>query len=875
MTTRASALVGRRRELDQLMRLATDPEIGAVLLSGRAGAGKTRLADALLTELAGLHWTTARLAGTPGAAAIPFASLGQLLPDDFDRVEAETGPLGAFTLYRAVERRLRESGGSSVAVLADDFGDLDSASAGLVLHLAANRLIFLVATERSGPRLDEVFDRLAHAQAVELPVGPLDESATEALATDLLGRGLGAGLRRELWEQSQGNPLFVRELVCFGREQGMIDQSSDQARLAEPLRIGRSLARQIAQRLGHLKPPERAAAELLAVCGPIGMQDLIQLAGEEAARSLEARELLVVREDGRRLVTDLAHPLYRETIAQQVSALDRRAHHRQRADQIDRHGARRSADRLLVSWGRYESGCEVAPGEAIGAARQALRIDRLKEAETLAEIAYKAKADEESTLLYSETLVRQGRYLEADRVLAQVPTDGTNEWVRVRRAIRRSSNALWGLEDTARAEQLDADCLRALREPAPRERVVAHQAWLALSTGRAREAVALTDPMSSPVGDENQFAMAAARAPALALVGRVQEAERLAQRAWEEEWGGSMESASHAQHLIALGFAKLYAGELEAAAFIADEALRICRTRGENAAVLFFLELAARVQLLTGRLDIALRHLEEGRRLAGELAIAAARRSALCGEIVCHAGLGQADRASECWHLLQASPLGPGPMGAADPARAEAWLLVAMGDRGQAVSRLVAAADEMAATGLETAELLLRFDVLRLDDASAADAERVVTLAASGQSPLYACVAQHAEALAARSGEGLDGVASRYAKMGLALAAAETWAQASDCFAGRGRQREADGCQHRSSAALPLGGMSTPALQRVRSITPLTRREREIAVLAARGETNAGIAERLHISVRTVENHLHRVYAKVGATNRKMLSALL
>ena len=51
----------------------------------------------------------------------------------------------------------------------------------------------------------------------------------------------------------------------------------------------------------------------------------------------------------------------------------------------------------------------------------------------------------------------------------------------------------------------------------------------------------------------------------------------------------------------------------------------------------------------------------------------------------------------------------------------------------------------------------------------------------------------------------------------------------------------------------------------------LSRREREVAVLAARGETAARIAARLFISERTVESHLSNVYAKVGVRSKAEL----
>ena len=59
---------------------------------------------------------------------------------------------------------------------------------------------------------------------------------------------------------------------------------------------------------------------------------------------------------------------------------------------------------------------------------------------------------------------------------------------------------------------------------------------------------------------------------------------------------------------------------------------------------------------------------------------------------------------------------------------------------------------------------------------------------------------------------------------------------------------------------------------RPRAAGPLTARQREVADLVAEGLTNAQIAARLHLSERTVENHVFNALSALGLHNRVQLA---
>jgi DNA-binding CsgD family transcriptional regulator len=126
----------------------------------------------------------------------------------------------------------------------------------------------------------------------------------------------------------------------------------------------------------------------------------------------------------------------------------------------------------------------------------------------------------------------------------------------------------------------------------------------------------------------------------------------------------------------------------------------------------------------------------------------------------------------------------------------------------------------------------------------------------------------------ADAADALDAASHRFVDVGLDLFAAEWAAAAALAHQRAGSRVRARGAAERAVRLAATCGHPRTAL--LRALTELDRpaltpRERDVVGLAAAGDTNAGIAEQLGLSVRTVETHLQRAFTKLGVNRRSEL----
>ena len=406
---------------------------------------------------------------------------------------------------------------------------------------------------------------------------------------------------------------------------------------------------------------------------------------------------------------------------------------------------------------------------------------------------------------------------------------------------------------------------------------MADEASVLTFSGHPGRALAVLERITG--GDRRtRVVRAIAGAPALAMTGRTAEAVRAAEDGYADHdaLGDELAIAHPAMHIVNQVFALTEAGRLAEAEQLARAGTEIVASQRVPIAQIFFAVNLGRVATLQGRVATARRYYAEAAGLAQASHFAGPRRVALSGLALAHAMLGDADAAAQALAERAAGPA----FGFRGPEQqlADAWTAIASQRPAEAAQRLREAAEQSASTGHRTAESWLLHDLIRTSgqDTSA----RLRDLADACDSPLVSARARHGAAARAHDARELAAAAGDFAALGAMLLAAEAAAGAAEAFSRAGDRRAATAALRRSiELAAACEGAVTPGLFRAATVdaaaAPLSSREREIAMLAAAGIASKDIAERLYLSVRTVNNHLQHAYTKLGVSSRADLAQAL
>jgi DNA-binding NarL/FixJ family response regulator/tetratricopeptide (TPR) repeat protein len=867
-------LVARREELDLFAEILDDQACRGLLVSGPAGVGKTRFADECATVAVGSGFAIGTATATRSSATIPLGALIHLLP-----AEAATDPVDPVRRFAGAAAAFRERAGERRFVLVvDDLHHLDATSVTLIGQLMEADVVFLVATVRTGAPIADVVSGLWRSgRMVRIDLIDLSRDATDTLLHLALAGPVESGTIAALWAASGGNVMFLRELVLGARAAGTLADDEGFWRLSGALVTTVRLVELVQARLGDVEDAGRVALELLALVGSVGLTELEAMTGRAAVEALERPGLIVIGVDGRRHQVTLAHPRYGEVLREALPHVRRRQLLLDHAARIEGLGARRREDQLRVATWRLDATGTADAALLVGAAELARYSHDLAQVERLARAALTEQptpGDRDAAgLLLGEALHESGRFAEAETVLAAGAVETTDELVRARMTAIRARNLTWGLlrpdEALKLLRQLRADTV----DSDVGDQLVAHEADVLVMSGHPAEALDLLDASLTGVDPRTRVLRALPESMALALVGRCDRAAEVSEQGYADHRAlGDDRGIWHPTvHLAQRAYALTKSGRLTEALEVATDNLKRAIEAGWPLGRIWVNLNLGVVHLYAGRARTAQRFLTEADLLCRDYRYSGLRRITLTSLTMAAAWLGDEARARSAADEIDRLPaFGYDP---ANQILGRAWAFAAAGDVAKARELLIAAAIQARGSGHYMAEAWLLHDVVRLGAPGHAEA-RLAELAEMSEGEFVKAFADHAVGAARRSAALLVAATDRLEAIGAMLFAAEVATEAAAAYERAGERRAAASMHARSVTLMErCEGSRTPALLTVDAPTALTRREREIVVLAARGLTSKMIAERLYVSARTVDNHLQNAYVKLGVSSRAELAA--
>jgi DNA-binding CsgD family transcriptional regulator len=865
--TPEAPLVGREAEL-ALVAARVRSGARAVVVTGNAGVGKTRLLHEVAARARADGHVVEQMLATAAARELPFAACATL-------PVAGAAPTSVVEFTAVLRERLV---GPAVLIV-DDAQHLDPGSVQVVVAATHLDGVTCVIAARRGEPVNETLLRLAtDPGGTRLELQELSEAETAELAGGLLGGIVERRTARRLFNACRGNALYLHELVAALQGNGNLTTTDGVVRWPDtnddrPV-ISARLEEIVGARLEALTIGERDALELVALGEPLELRVLAALGIADDVSRLERAGFVRTSIDGARAAVVVAHPLYGELALHRAGEIARRSARARLSRVLRREPLARAGDRLRLAALEMYADTVSDPALLLDAAHDARARGDLLLAQRLAECAARFGAGDDATLvallaqrdrgddvgavarfedfldqdLSDEARVRAVEALVASYAKLTRPDDARRVLAENRLRIADPDVAALlaaigavnfpsgSLADSPRPELWPA---RDATDDVTQRSAEILQ-WLGTAHADLQRGRYLDLLKQSPTVLANALQLAAARPEAAMWVSILR--------------GYALGSVARFDDVEALGHVVLDA--------VRDQPTGIARA--------WFLDLLAAYDLEQGNVVRARTRAAESAALrrSDDPALLA---SPLVTLTIAHAQLGDIDAAQrtldECLGCTVTSLFGA----TIERPRAEAAVLAARGRVGAARDVVDDAARAAEARDAGFFSVWAWRDVARYGgDADAAAALRALAPVVEG--PLPTVFAAAATARAAGDVDAMLASSEPLLAHGLRLDAAETLAAARLAAP---RALEID--RRLTALRRELPGVVTPLLSvhDAPAKHGLTAREREVAALAVAGRRDAEIAAELFVSVRTVNSHLRSIYTKLGVTGRAELSAAL
>jgi DNA-binding NarL/FixJ family response regulator len=869
-------LVGRDLELAEISSARSDPSCCGVVISASAGVGKSRLAREACAGAQAVGLPILWAQATASSATIPLGALAALIPAELRSGDPLALVRGSCAAVRAA------SDGGTVLFAVDDAHLLDSVSATVVLQLAATPDVFVLATVRTGEPTPDAVDSLwkdAGARRIEL-----ERVSDEAIA-QLVEAGLESAVEhatmRQIVDACAGNPLYARELVIGAIEDGSMRRVRGLWRMEGRPGVSPSLRALIKRRIGALDADVLGPLELLALGEPLRVGELAALTSLEGLQSGEERGMLAVTGPSDGADVRLAHPLYSDVIRAEMTVLRARAHRLRLAETIQRRSPLTSEDALRAARWLMDAGADI-PSEILLDAADAASIGDPELAVVLATRAAEAGAGLGAVRLLARAHTIRNRFAEAEDVLAAAEAEAEAARAAAEGASREDPEVelyvgqrmhllYWGLrraQDTraflARAERWSSDpAWPGKFEP---ERIVMG----GFDEGFVDRLPGIQTQLEKPDLDaRKRYLMEVSLGIGLMEAGQMREADAIARRLRPRpplRWGRTTYA-----FLLACVVGEESGEDWPDLRAYLRQTLREAAGAGDR-------EAAGLAAFTLGALDFHGGRYRDAERWLAEAEVQLEHHDTfdtitairgLEAGIACFTGDPAAARDALCGMRQRTAEREPRSVRSIYLACGQGWAARARNAAAGAQAFLEQAS---AAADLSNRTRLLH-EALRAGARPGPVATALLEISDRSDCRLIEARAAHAVAVADRDGEALVRAGEQLATIGYGTCAVEAIVAAARQFLDEGRLDSARRAAARARDLHPTNqGWELPVIDGLNGVAvELTRREAQIATLAAHGLTNQEIADQLVLSVRTVETYVYRAMQKRGVDNRREL----
>jgi DNA-binding CsgD family transcriptional regulator len=914
----APEIVGRDAEVAAIERFVEDEGASVLLLDGEAGIGKSTLWD-YCAGLANEQGTRVlRSRPTEAEVQLSFSGLTDLLDSVVDEVLPELAAPRARALKAALLRDDVRSADpraiglgvvdalgvlsedSPVLVAIDDWQWLDSPTAD-VLSYAARRasalsVRFLFALRRAGEtqHAEAVARELEPTPVLRLEVPPLTLSDFHVLLSSRLGVALSRPALTRLHRDTRGNPFLALEVARAVRSAGG-DLSS-----AEQLPVPTDLQALLRQRLEALDDHATAVLRVAALLGDPSVPLIEGALGTGAfvtagIESAAASGVLTVEGDRVRF----EHPLFAAAVSATMTAATKR----------ELHAAIAGASDDIEQRARHLALSADGPAEPIAATlEQAAEHAAARGARAVAAELFDLAAE----MTPDERADRRPHRVLAGARNHHIAGDGQRA-TRIARSLvdslpagRDRAAALETLANVAATGEVESYYRQALAEAGDDARfcgVVRYELGMLLSVLGARdeatEEIRAGIALLEEVGDHREAARALAELGLQLWTMGAGLQQELFERARQEEALADSAHATGRTPEYSFGRQLLGEGELAAARPLIEHCLQAALHAGDVELEEDALVLLVRLELFAGDWAAADRYASEVLELAEQVQISNSHPVCLAHRALVDAHLGALDSArahaehgadlarqfgDRVWELKNNWAIGLAALGEGentDAVRVLAPLRGMIANEGDPelfpARALLIEALVLAGELSDAREALGPFERAAGRGENRwgiAIVKRCSALLLAAEGDLEAALSCCGEAVEVYEQLAMPfelarcllnyGVVQRRAK--LKRPARDTLEKANAIFESLGAELWAERTR---AEARRIGGRRAP------SDGALTATEQQVAELAAAGRANKQIAAELHVSERTVEANLTKVYRKLGIHSRTQIATRL